>query len=885
MVSRRPLLRAKASAAVGLARRMLASGVLSEESLPSPRVWLRELDYEDSLIQQDWSLRHMDTGETDLMIPYMAFWNQPFDIFHTALAVVHQNGVPAQDIAVRTASNVLLYTGNDVELWLLNERNGITAGPRVPAKQVRSLITQFKDRLRSTKVAKEKIRWRQYALYEADPNGNNAFREWSIQPDTHQTDRTLKKLIRDVVPAPTDDVSAPADRVGLLRDRARWLFRLLSLRVGRDRGWGIVSHLASGAVTEFAKQATLYPGQWQSDTSHMTGDERTKMSEQVLSRLEHYDFSTTDPIFITRAVGAARLRKVRLETDLFPTPKPFAWDMMASVPLSEGMCICDATAGTGTFLIAAGHAVWDQANIGSGELPDLREILRGGDQSRLSADLTQIGLDLAFGWRSAGWNVGVATAKDTLAELPQDRPWALVGNLPWSAKGKSRNASAIVVEQYVNALSHRDTGWIAVIVPRSAWTSVKQEDVCLRERIADALQVESAWELPWGAIPGGRAQAIAAVLSKGRSATTSIWKQVDERGTVHTVGYSRPSRSLDDCVSAPARYLRKRLSGSSLLGDHFDVWEGVKFKGIQSGNPLSGGTVPVMRRKKDVGAPVREPLELTVEDIKEKGGWIHQNSNRRAKSYAEGLLQLPQLAFPRHIYEGTRSGMQSLLIKQPMLLSDAFLIAVPRDGFTAEFVRGVGALLNTALGRLWLHVFATFGRDLSNRQAMNFPLPPSDQVEMWGRKTAERVSRHFLGDSQYEMLRPTRPSADAGEECATFTLDEELDACRAYGLEDHEGAAVLGLSKLAGMTDSIPRNWLDDLDDTLPNKARIDSLLQKARTLSPDDPYLSDLNLQLLSERRKQERLVAGGGACELSIRKSSVTGEADRASDGETGG
>ena len=741
---------------------MLVGDAPSRESPPPPNAWLRELDYEDSLIQKDWSLRHVDTGETDLMIPYMAFWNRPFDIFHTALAVVHQNGVPVQDIAVRSASNVLLYAGDNAELWLLDERRGVARGPQVPVQQVPSLIAEFKDTLRSAQVAKQKIRWRQRALYEAD-SSKDALRQWSIRPDTNQTDKTLNKLIRDVVPAPTDDLGASVHPMSLLRDRARWLFRLLSLRVGKDREWGVASHLAKSAVAEFAEQAMLYPGPWRSDTQHLTSDQRTMMSEQVLSRLEHYDFSTTDPIFITRAVRAATLREVRLETDLFPTPKPFAWDMMASMPLSEGMCICDPTAGTGTFLIAAGHAVWDQANVGNGRLPDLGNVLRGGDQSRFSADLARIGLDLAFGWSNAGWNIGVTDAAGTLAEMPDDRQWVLVGNLPWSAKGKARNASALVLEQYVHALSHRDTGWIAVILPRSAWTSVKKEDVCLRKRMAEALQVESAWELPWEAIPGGRTQAVAAVLSRGQPTTTSIWKQVDESGAVHTVGYSRPSRSPDDCVSAPAQYLRERLAGFPLLGDWFDAWVGVNFKGTQSGSPQSGGTVPVMRRMSDVGAPQKQPLKLTRADITDDKGWIDQNSNRRAKSYAAGLLQLPHLAFPRDIYEGTSSTMQSLIIKQPMLLSNAFLVAVPRDDVTLDFVLGVGALLNTAIGRLWLHIFATSGRHLSKWPTMDFPLPPSDGVETWGRMAAQRTSRHSLGGSRYEVMRPT------------YTLDEELN--------------------------------------------------------------------------------------------------------------
>ena len=845
-----------------LERRMLAS-VSPEEALPTARAWLRECDYEDSLIKPNWSLRHMDTGKTDLMIPYMAFWNQPFDLFHTALAVVQQNGVPAQDIAARTASNVLLCADSTVELWLLDEQDRIAPVSPVPMHQAPALIAEYKERLRRDKVKKEKIRWRQFALYEADPNGN-AFRGWSTQPSATQADRSLKKLIREVVPIPAKGKKATAEQLDVLRDRSRWLFRLLSLRVGKDRDWGIASHLSRGGVSEFAECAKLYPVSWPSDTSHLTASEQEVISERVLSRLEHYDFSTVDPLFVTKAVRASTLSQLRSAIDLFPTPKPFAWDMMASIPLHEGTCVCDATAGTGTFLIAAGHAIWNEANLGNGGLPNLRQMLRGGDMSLFSTDLSQISLDLAFGWQETGWNVHVADARQTLEEMPADRQWALVGNLPWSAKGKGRNASALVLEDYVDALSRRDAGWIAVIVPRSVWTSTKQRDVRLRERMTEALQLESAWELPWGAIVGGRAQAVAALLSRGQPATTSIWKQVDERGAVHTVGYSRPRRNPDDCLSAPAQYLQARLASFSVLRDWFDVWEGVKFKSELSGSLQSGGAVPFILRQADVGVDVRRPQRLTLADITEKGGWIQQNSHRRAKSYGADLQKLPQFAIPRHIYEGTSDRMHSLFMVKPILLSDAFLISIPKDNFAVEFTHGVAVLLNTALGRLWLHIFATAGRDLSNQRVMDFPLPPRDQVEKWGRLAARRSSRHFLGNTHYDMFQPS------------FSFDEELSACREYGLRDDECAAVLALSSLLGIKGRIPRRWLDRLDGVRHDVARVDELLQKAERLEPGEADLSDLYLDVLSERRKRERIVAVGRECEVAIKRVAVTKDDD---------
>ena len=232
------------------------------------------------------------------------------------------NGVPAQDIAARTASNVLLCADSTVELWLLDEQDGIAPVPRVPVHQASALIAEYKERLCRAKVKKEKIRWRQYALYEADPSGN-AFRGWSTQPSATQADRTLKKLIREVVPIPAKGMKAAAEQFDVLRDRSRWLFRLLSLRVGKDREWGIASPLSRSDVSAFVKHAMLYPVPWGSGTSHLTVSEQADISERVLSRLEHYDFSTVDPLFVTKAVRASTLSPLRSAIDLFPTPQTF----------------------------------------------------------------------------------------------------------------------------------------------------------------------------------------------------------------------------------------------------------------------------------------------------------------------------------------------------------------------------------------------------------------------------------------------------------------------------------------------------------------------------------------------------------------------------------
>ena len=69
----------------------------------------------------------------------------------------------------------------------------------------------------------------------------------------------------------------------------------------------------------------------------------------------------------------------------------------------------------------------------------------------------------------------------------------------------------------------------------------------------------------------------------------------------------------------------------------------------------------------------------------------------------------------------------------------------------------------------------------------------------------------------------------------SFSFDEELRACRAYGLGEDECAAVLALSSLLGIKGRIPRRWLDRLDGVLPDAAKVDELLQEAKRLESEE--------------------------------------------------
>ena len=824
--------------------------MLSDGLIEAIHKSLNEFGYSDEFIKRSWVPHSVLPEEDAPDLPLTAFWGYPFDQFRSAVTVVEKNGIPAKDlakgIASRTLSHVLLCDGEEVELWLLDSKDIKRHESRVPIRQIESLIDSYGTKLERSIVVDQKIRLRQYALYEADPKGQS-FGEWAVRPSIEQASENLSRLVANVMTYSGSSASSEENESVI-----RWLFRVLALRVGKDRNWDVASDLGREAISEFTKRAEHYPRPWPNMSTNLSINKRSSISECVLEALIDFDFSTVDPIFIVKAFGSPALRQIRADIDLFPTPRPYAWDMMASIPLREGMGIYDPTVGTGTFLVAAGHAFWTRWSSEDDVLLQIRNSLRGTDKSSLSTDLAHITLDLAFGWNDIGWRIAEARADIAVPKLSREREWVLVGNLPWSGRGRSQNQAAKILALYVDVLSKRDSGWIATIVPRSVWTSRDSTGDALRESIDSNFQIESAWELPWEAIRGGRAQAIATVLSRGQPATTTVWNRQSLTGVIHTIGYSPAHLGVAGHFfpSSDARYLKRRLANCPKLQDWYNVRVGIE---LNCPDRITRGKIPFMRSLRRIGRYEERPDYLGAADVEYGSKWAKNHFTRQAYDYRKELQVLPQIAIPRHIYEGP-ARLRAMVFDQPMLLSKSFLICTPHGETTMTFAHGIATILASSLGRLWLYLFAGAGRHLSNKTLGQLPLLEKRQIEEIG--TTGSVSHFQFGSASYELI------------CPHMSLEHELRICASYGFDEREGMIILALSYILGYNQAIPRGWIRKYASD-PIKLR--RMADELESLPLDSEQRSRLYLKILSEREKDEYWIIRGEDYELSIDKSEV--------------
>jgi hypothetical protein len=591
-----------------------------------------------------------------------------------------------------------------------------------------------------------------------------------------------------------------------LAEVSRWAFRLLGLRIGMDKNWCVAQGLGREDVTSFTQRALEYPVPWKTASTVVKESILPHLTQLVLEKLQLYDFSTIDPALIVRGLGSPMLRPLKSAFDLFPTPRGIAWDMMSVLPLSSDQLICDPTSGTGTFLIAAGHGLWNVEGPDAPIAPILHSALTAGDRSHFATDLTRICLDLAFGWDEQQWDVRTVPVEATLAALDKQRPWVLVGNLPWSATGRAQNQSAVILHAYLKHVSEHDLGWIATITPRSIWMKRGSYGHNLRAAVASHFEVEHVWELGWGAIADGRSQAVACALSRRSPIAKKdegivVWKREDQRGGLQIIGYRR-SWSSDDpsphFVAPDAMYFSRRLADCEMLQSICDIRVGFQPRSV---NILDSFTEPTptsipfllsteILTSEDISSYVFQywlPESVISDDVQfsELFSWP-------AKQYRSDCQKLPQIVLSQHVYEGVhRLGVG--VVHAPLLFSNRFFVCIPKIGTPRHIIIGASAVLNSVLGRLWLYWFASAGRDLAPTDLARFPLPPEDVLTRIGKKVS-------LVNSEHMTALKFIPGQD---------VDAEIEICRAYGFDKQQIGAILGIGSILGLTRGVPRRLLE----------------------------------------------------------------------------
>ena len=839
---------------------------------------LRDLRYPERYLVPDWHLHGVFAdGDGVTTIPLMAFWGEPFDQLRSAIAIVHRNGrsdrVVAYDMAKRAWSHVIVCSDNELSLWLLEQDDVRPVIERVSIEAARGALLQHSSQLDRQKVAQSKLRLRQYALYEIDPSGQ-AFAEWAIKPSATHAAKAVSQMLRAVLGAPAlsgiDLRKSPYE----LAEISRWAFRLLGLRIGTDKNWGVAQGLGREDVTSFTRRALEYPVPWKTASTAVKESILPSLTLLVLEKLRLYDFSTIDPALIVRGLGSPVLKPLKSALDLFPTPRGIAWDMMSVLPLTSDQLICDPTSGTGTFLIAAGHGLWNMEGPDASIAPILRTVLTAGDQSDFATDLTRISLDLAFGWAEQQWNVRTMSVEATLAALDKRRSRVLVGNLPWSATGKAQNQSAVILHAYLKHLSEHDSGWIATITPRSIWMKRGSYGQNLRAAVASHFEVEHVWELGWGAIMDGRSQAVACALSR-RSPTVKkdegivVWKREDQRRGLQTIGYRR-SWSSDDpsphFVSPDAMYFSRRLAECGTLQSMCDVRVGPQPRSVNILDSFAEPTptsIPFVLSTEilssgDISSHVFQywlPESVINDDIQ-----FSKVFSRPADQYRSDRQRLPQIVLSQHVYEGVhRLGVG--VVHAPLLFSNRFFVCIPKIGTPRHLVIGASAVLNSVLGRLWLYWFASAGRDLAKTDLERFPLPPEDALTRIGQKVS-------LVDSEHTTVLKFTPGQD---------IDAEMDICRAYGFDKQQIGAMLGIGSILGLTRGAPRELLEtpQAEITAADKAQTElaEILEKdmAEVSEKDKRRVLSLWGEAVAASDREHFLILRDPDVEVSLRKSLI--------------
>ena len=790
------------------------------------RKWFNELGYPDDLMRADWRM-HTSIMQSNkpTTIHAMAFWARPFDQFRSAIAVDRPNGLPPTDQAKKlsdlTNSHVLLCGNGQATLWLREWPGSVKSVGTASMTGVPNLLNEQRGNLELTKIATTKIRVRQYALYETDPQGQRD-ESWFIKPDLEKT-RSVFTRIGTEVETICQDYNI---------DHASWLYRILALRVGADRDWKIAQGLNQSTVSDYVKIGKQYPTFW---SAPISDEETERITEIVLASLQFFTFSYIDPLLLLQVLRLPSAKKVESRINLFPTPRSAAWDMIASIPIHDEMIIFDPTVGTGTFLIAAAQSLWNTYGNRSDMMAVLRELVRGSDTSAFAVDLAHILLDFAFGWEDSGWKLSRRPAEKIAEIISPKNEWLVVGNPPWDAVGRSNNKASIILSAYIDALRHVPKCWLGTIVPRSVWTKRDGSGVSIRNRVASSFQVETICEMPWGAIEGGRSQSLAVLLSRGYPQSTTVWKRNDKQDVIHTIGYNLGSRKSSFTTSPDGRFLAQCMSGTKTISDFFNVRIGLQPVSVKQLHSKSEkrGDIPFVL---DVGSG---PAVLIRKESIEDDTWVAAHFIRSAKAYRQEITRLPQVAISGSIYEGTQR-LRAFVVDEPCVFSNRFVVCTPRGDVSSELAHGLKTILTSVLGKLWIHIFASAGRHIAKTDLEKLPLPPYQKV------------------------------VSIATKCATNSeWIQHLTICDAYGLTIEESAAIMALGSMLEIGSEIPRSVVNRLK---PDERIIEDILRQIQEIdSHDDDDVLRLELKMIDEMDKETYLLLSGDDYQIAIDKGTL--------------
>lgn len=702
---------------------------LPRETSKAVRAALRDVGYTSEFLEDNYQFAP-DTLPVREAMPadIVAFYAEPHDQSTSAVAVRWQTAesgqgdlLPLRDLL--WAPYAFLARDTDCDIWDMLPPKSKGSAPHllaahVPYADLATTLTQHADELGQQAVVQKKRRWRQMALYEADP-ASNAFTRWAYRPTVD--------LLTQVLAAVFQEARQELQNGEYLRaEHLRWLLRLIGVRIAWDKHW-IDPDRRTGA-NQILEAARAYPTHVSTITD-ITQDDAELLASVVASRLGSIHLGAADGGILSQILqGHAITGDLQRAWKLYPTPRYIAWHMVSALPFEavpmEQRQVWDGTCGTGTILVAALERLRSLAPEQS--LPALRDYmvrrLAGNDQSPAMTDATRIALDLALGAPvSAEWNISTADVADT--SFAGWQPNIIVGHPPFQGHGWTMNAAVRTLHQYADALPAG--GLISVIVPRSIGSCESAR--ALRRSLVEQFDWYEITELPPRTFQGMAQEAFILTGRKrtGAPADASVvtWRRMNREGKTLGIEALKQREWLDDkrtpIVPPLALRLRHHLGRFRALVDY-----------VPNTN-LTVGITPGAAGQDDVLlAPEPEAVRYLTGQLAVAPFFVERERSQRWLRYSsprlqwprrpkEWIFRSPKVLLTRHGIGGGPWRTQAAVEENGLYPSDTFIALVPAHTLSLYSLAGI---FNSALFNCWLDLVNATGV-VALPQLRQWPLP------------------------------------------------------------------------------------------------------------------------------------------------------------------
>lgn len=695
---------------------MASSGRLPKEQAKLVRAALHGVGYASGSLEADYQFAPEAVPALEAMpAEIVAFYAEPHDQSTSAVAVRWQ--AEMQDRAYLRPLRDLLWSPyailasiGDCDVWdtLPTDSEGVEprlVAARVPYAELATTLEQHANALGQRAVAQKKRRWRQMALYEADPEAN-AFTRWAYRATRELLTRALTGVFQEARRDLGNGDDLPAEHV-------RWLLRLIGVRIAWDKHW-----IDSGLRTDpdaILNAARNYPTRVPAITD-ISEDDAQRLAVVVARSLGGIHLGAADGGILSQIMqDHAVTGDLRRAWKLYPTPRHIAWNMVAGLPFEavppDQRYTWDGTCGTGAILAAA----LDRLRLLVPELPlpALRDymtrMLAGNDQAVAMTDATRIALDLTLGAPvGSDWNISTGDAREI--SFAGWQPRIIVGNPPFHGHGRAMNTAGRLLRQYADALPAG--GLLSVIVPGSITSSESAR--ALRRALVQQYDWYEVTELAPQTFRGMDQGALVLTGMKKSSASPDAsvvtWRRVNREGKTVSVEALEQREWLDDkrtTMSPPlALRLRRHLSRFRPL-THF-VPDTNLTVGI---TPGTNGQADVLDTA-EAGAvrylTGRTSIVPFATAWEEHPRWLRYPSprlqwDRRPK---ERLFQQPKVVLTRHGHGGSAWRTQATVDDEGLYPSDTFVVLAPAHTVTLNFLAGV---FNSTLFNCWLDLVNATG--------------------------------------------------------------------------------------------------------------------------------------------------------------------------------